>query len=268
MGDKLGSISTGKLQAKLNEASKKTRRILAGTLISFITYIGLGALFFSYAEGWKYVDSLYFAVATASTPQPLQNRPLLAAANAAKSLAWSLPFFSAPSFFTSPHLARAGTVGYGDLTPVKWYSKGVNMVFIFAGVAIFFTNMSSLLSNLQVMAISKMQLMFARKASGTSTAAMKEKEPSSAVVFYLRNSMGFVGMFVAFQCLLALPYAVIRLDFDEVYSNGTLVANATSFLIPYGEAIYFSWITATTCVTHARDAHSECHCAATHQHRP
>ena len=121
------------------------------------------------------------------------------------------------------------------------------MVYIFLGVAIFFTNMSSLLSNLQVMAISKMQLYFARTASGTTTPkAKKEKAPSSAAWFYLRNSIVWVIIFVVFQCVLALPYAVIQLDFDEIYVNGTMVANASSLFIPYGEAIYFSWITATT----------------------
>ena len=100
MGDKLGSISTGKLQAKVIEASRRTRRLAAGTLFSFVAYIFLGALFFSFAEGWNYVDSIYFAVATASTQLPApQNRRCLS------YLASALRFFTSPHL-TSPHLAH------------------------------------------------------------------------------------------------------------------------------------------------------------------
>lgn len=45
----------------------KIRSILFSTIVVFVAYVGLGALFFWYAEGRAYADCVYFAVVTIST---------------------------------------------------------------------------------------------------------------------------------------------------------------------------------------------------------
>ena len=55
--------SSRSLQKHVN----KIRSILFSTIVVFVAYVGLGALFYWYAEGWDYDDCVYFAVVSIST---------------------------------------------------------------------------------------------------------------------------------------------------------------------------------------------------------
>lgn len=56
-------ISSRSLQKHVH----KIRSILFSTLVAFVAYVGLGALFYWYAEGWDFTDCVYFAVVSIST---------------------------------------------------------------------------------------------------------------------------------------------------------------------------------------------------------
>ena len=159
--------------------------------------------------------------------------------------AFCFQYFEGWTFANSVYfcMVTISTVGYGDMNPETVPAKIFTVAYIFLGAAYVFTNVSTLLGQLELMAISKVQLLFARTVAAssgvTSINGAATRALPSAVHFYLRNTFCIVAIFCASQCALAVPYMLVP---HEVYDGNT----TTSVFITYGDALYFSWITATT----------------------
>ena len=206
-GAALVSLSTGLLQDKLRVATRKIRRILFGTIITFCAYIGLGALFFWYAEGWLYSDAVYFAIVTVST---------VGYGDMTLQLWYSKLFNSFYMFF--------------------------GCVIIFTNFSNLLINLEAAAVSKAQLALSKGMSQF---LGVTMEHNARSGPPRSALLFYLGNGLPRVLIMLGLQAALATPYLFVKMDFPEVLGdNGALQEEATQQYIHYGHALYFSWITA------------------------
>ena len=84
--------------------------------------------------------------------------------------AWIFMYLEGWSFGSSVYfcIVTISTVGYGDMNAETVAAKFFNVFYIFVGAAIVFTKFSSLLGQMELMAISRVQLLFARTVTNSS----------------------------------------------------------------------------------------------------
>ena len=220
-GSSVSALAVGALESKASSRKRMLRVQFLVTIGSVTGYVALGAYFFYvHEEAWSYTDAVYFSVVTIST------------------------------------------CGFGDLLPSSSATKAFNAIFALVGVTVVFGQLTALIQAVQAMGVHMIQLQFAKDASDLpSSPARLAQPPQSAFRFYFPRLAGWVFLYVFIQCGCAMPYWLLSLD--PTFSMTTdaalkAVAAKATFPglvaggVPYGEALYFGWITAWCVCTRVR----------------